>query len=52
MYKITIDNESFIADDYAVVNLDENKTLYIRLEDKTEIEYYINHTNWSVKSFG
>lgn len=52
MYRITIHGKEHIAEDYAVVNLDENKTLYIRLTDKTEIEYYVNHENWSVTRIG
>lgn len=49
MYKIQLENKTIIADDYAVVNLDENKTLHIRLTDNTEIEYYVNYVNWSVE---
>lgn len=49
MYTIKINNEKFIAKDYAVVNLEGNKTLYIRLESGFEIEFNVNNKNWSVK---
>lgn len=43
MYEVTIEGlESMIVEDFAVVNLNGDKTLYIRLMDGKELGYKIN----------
>lgn len=49
MYKITIDNETLVAFDYAVTNLNQVKTLYIRLEDKQVVGYKVNDKSYAIK---
>lgn len=48
MYEIKINDETFKAKDYAVVNLEGNKTLYIKRESGLEMEFNVNNKNWSV----
>lgn len=48
MYVIKIGDEEIMAKDYAVVNIDGKKTLYITLKDDREMAYAVNTLTWSV----